>query len=120
MFKMADGLKLEEQWADILALALLVIGFIVAVLLRSAFFNYITSFVGGFLSARLYYFKRQKQPIFPFVLIIVGFLLGYLIGTIWASRFWTFVFFTVGFFGSYYLLKHKIIGIFKSEQYLYK
>jgi ABC-type spermidine/putrescine transport system permease subunit I len=113
-------LKLEEQWGELFALSLLVIGFIVAILLRSAFFNYITAFVAGFLSARLYLFKRYKQPILPFILIIVGFLLGYLIGTIWASRIVTFVFFAVGFAVSYYLHKNKIIGIFKSEPYLYK
>ncbi|MBS3116868.1 hypothetical protein J4421_04705 [Candidatus Woesearchaeota archaeon] len=114
------SLKLEEQWAELIALLLLVIGFITAILLHNPFFNYLTAFIGGFLSARLYYFKSHKQPLLPLILITVGFLLGYLIGTIWASRFVTFVFFALGFASSHYLLKRKIIGIFKSEQYLYK
>ena len=50
------SLKLEEQWAELIALLLLVIGFITAILLHNPFFNYLTAFIGGFLSARLYYF----------------------------------------------------------------
>src|SRR3989338_916990 len=99
------SLKLEEQWAELIALLLLVIGFITAILLHNPFFNYL---------------KSHKHPLMPLILIAVGFLLGYLIGTIWASRFVTFVFFALGFASSPYLLKRKIIGIFKSEQYLYK
>ncbi len=111
-------IKLDEQWAEVLAVLFLVLGFIIAILLQSALFTYLSVIVAGFLAARLYYVRRFKEPVFPFVLIIVGFLLGYLLGGFWASRFWALVFFALAFGISYYLHLKEILVIFKSENFL--
>ena|SRR3989338_3558252 len=108
----------EEQWAEALSLFFLFIGFIVAVLLQSAFLSYLSVLLAGFMAGRILYSKRHHQPILPFVLMIVGFLVGYLVGNFWASRFWTLVFFCFGYVVSYYLHEKKILVIFKSESFV--
>jgi len=108
----------DEQWVEALTLILLAVGFIMAILLRNPFLNYLLMFLTGFQAARIYFMKRRKEPIFPFILMIAGFLLGYLLGSFWSSRFWTLIFFVVGYGISYYLHVKGILTIFKSEPFL--
>ncbi len=111
-------LKLVEQWPELTALFFLAVGFIIAVLLQSPKFSYVSIILCGFLAGRIYYLKRFKEPVFPFVLIIMGFLLGYLIGTFWVNRVLSLFLFLLSFFVSYYLHLKKILVIFKSERFL--
>ena len=110
--------KWDERWAENLMLFFLVIGFILAVLISNPFLSYVLVFFAGFMAGRIYYEKKHHQPILPFILIILGFLLGYLVGSFWASRFWTLFFFCVGFMVSYTLHRKKILVIFKSENFI--
>jgi len=50
--------------------------------------------------------------------MIVGFLVGYFLGTFWASRFWVLVFFLISFGVSYYLHLKEILVIFKKEDFI--
>ena len=70
-------IKWDEQWAEAFALLFLALGFVISVVLKSPFFSYLSVFLGGCISGRVYYIKRFKEPIFPFVLMIIGFLIGY-------------------------------------------
>ena len=110
--------KGEEQWVEAFMLLFLAIGFVIAVLLRSPIFSYFSSFLGGIVCARVFYIKHQSEPILPFVLIIIGFLVGFLLGSFWASRFLILLFFLAGFLISYYLHIKKIVVIFKSKDFL--
>jgi len=107
-----------EQWAEVVALLFLVLGFFISALLHNPTFSYIIVFLCSFLAGRVFYMKRFSEPILPFVLIILGFLLGYLIGSFWVSRFWILVFFAIGFISSYYLHLKKILVIFKSKDWI--
>src|SRR3989344_1064157 len=111
------AIKWEEQWAETFALLLVVTGFILSILLRNALLSYVSVLVSGFIAGRIYYIKKYKEPILPFVLMIVGFLLGYLIGSFWTSRILTLVFFMGAFVLSYYLHVKEIVTIFKSENF---
>ena len=111
-------LKIKEQWAEILAVFFLALGFVISILLTSTLFTFLSIILAGFLAARIYYLKKFSEPIFPFVLIIVGFLVGYFLGTFWASRFWTLLFFAVSFGVSYYLHMKGIFAIFKSDDFI--
>ena len=111
-------LKWSKQWAEILALLFLVLGFIISVLLQSALISYLSIAVAGFLAGRVYYIKRYKEPILPFVLIILGFLVGYLIGSIWINRIVVLILFAITFWGSYYLHLHKMVTVFKQEPFV--
>ena len=110
--------KLDELWVEVLTILCAIVGFVTAILLESSFLSFASVFLGGFISARLYYFKRYKEPVFPFILIIAGFLVGYLIGNIWTSRIGVLIFFALGFASSYYLHMKKILVNFKSEEYI--
>ncbi|MBU0460107.1 MAG: hypothetical protein KKH52_02325 [Nanoarchaeota archaeon] len=112
------NLKVEERWMEELFLVFLVVGFILSVLLNNAVLSYLCVLFGGAVAGRIYYFKYQKEPIFPFILIIIGFLLGYLIGSIWTSRVLAFIFFGIGFGISYYLHLKKILVRFKSKSFV--
>ena len=110
--------RLVDQWPELMGLLFVVIGFFISVLLRTTGLSYLSIFCSAFLAARLYYIQRYKQPILPFVLIILGFLVGYVVGSFWVSRFWTFIFFAIGFLLSYYLHLKGIVAIFKSTDFI--
>jgi ABC-type multidrug transport system permease subunit len=75
-----------KSWGELSALAVLLVGFIVAISLDSALFVYIVIFLSGIFAGRYYFLKIGRQPLFPFFLIIIGFLFGYVLGTFAASR----------------------------------
>ncbi|HIG93892.1 TPA: hypothetical protein HA234_06875 [Candidatus Woesearchaeota archaeon] len=106
-----------RDWAELLMLVLIALGFVLSVLLQNASFSYTTILLAGFLAGRIYYLKRFTEPILPFILMIVGFLVGYLIGNFWVSRIWIVILFMLGLGFSYYLHLKKIIVIFKSENF---
>ena len=110
--------KLEEQWAEISTLILIAVGFIVAVLLQNPALSYITIFLAGFLAGRIYYIKHKRVPILPFVLMIVGFLFGYVIASFWVNRFLVLILFAIAAGVSYYLHLKQILVIFKSERFI--
>src|SRR3989344_1980863 len=112
------NLNLKESWPELLALIFALLGFLISVLISQPGLSYFSVIVCGLLAARLYYLQRYKQPILPSVLIILGFLVGYIAGSFWASRFWTMVFFFCGFALSYYMHVKGIIVSFKSKGFI--
>ena len=108
----------HEEWVEVFTLFFLFLGFVISILLQSPFLTFVSVFLSGGLAGRIYYSKRFREPILPFVLMIIGFLLGYLLGNFWTSRFWTFFFFFLGFGLSYFLHMKKIFTIFKSEYFI--
>lgn len=111
-------IKWNEYWVETFAIGFILIAFILAVLLANSIAVYITAVFSGFTAARVFYFRRFKEPIFPFIIIIIGFLIGYVMGSFSANRLITLVFFVLAYAGSYYLHQKKIIVIFKSESFL--
>ena len=110
--------KLEERWAELLTLVFIVLGFVLSLALRQAVFSYISIILAGFMAGIIFFIKHYQEPLFPFILIILGFLVGYLLGSFWANRFAIFILF-LGFFAlSYYLHLKKIFVIFKSQQFV--
>ena len=102
-------MSVEEKWAETFAALFLLTGFVISLLLVNPILLYITVFLSGFLAGRIFYIKRYTEPIFPFILMICGFLFGYMIGAIWASRIVTGLLFITGFTISYYIHFKKFI-----------
>ena len=111
-------IKWDENWAETVTLFFAVLGFILSVTLQSVLFSYISIILAGFIAGRSFYIRRFREPILPFVFIILGFLVGYLAGSFWVSRAWLLVAFTLSFGLSYYLHLKKIFIIFKSERFI--
>ena len=111
-------MKIEETWVETLTAVFILIGFVVALLLSSVGVIYLIILLSGFLAGRIFYIKRFKEPIFPFVAMIVGFLFGYVLGGFGVSRFWVAVLFLGSWGISYYLHLKKIITTFKSKNFI--
>ncbi len=111
-------MKLEENWVETLTVAFIVLGFILALTLQNAFLSYFIIGIIGFLAGRTYYIKKHREPILHVVILIIGFLLGYLIASFWSNRLLAFIIFLGAFYLSYYLHREKIITMFKSENFL--
>lgn len=112
------GISLHKDWAELLTLLFLLLGFVLAVTLQSALFAYVTALVAGFLAGRIFYIKRFAEPILPFVLIIVGFLVGFILGGFVVNRLLIFMLFLGAFALTYYLYLKKILVIFKSKRFI--
>ena len=93
-----------KNWAEFFFFVLMVVGFIIALWATSfsAVISYIIVFLSGMIGGRLLY-DRKKKLIFPYYIIIIGFLMGYLIGTFYGSRKVIFVLFILGILFSYHL-----------------
>ncbi len=111
-------MKIEETWVETLTVILILIGFVISLLLLNVVLIYLIVLLSGFLAGRIFYIKRFKEPIFPFVAMILGFLFGYILGGFGVSRFWIAVLFLGSLGSSYYLHLKKFITIFKSKSFI--
>jgi hypothetical protein len=93
-----------KNWAEVVFFAIMVIGFIISLWASSfsAAISYIVVFLSGMIGGRLLY-ERKKKLIFPYYLILIGFLIGYIIGTYYGSVKIVIILFILGILFSYHL-----------------
>ena len=87
---------------EIVFMMLLVLGVISSFLLDNLFLHAITIFLFGVISSTLQRLKKFELN-FPYVLLIVGFVLGYLIATKSGFRFFILIIFVLGLFAGVFL-----------------
>ncbi len=97
-----------SDWAEFFFFILLFIGFIIGIFSHSAVITYLVSFTSGMMAGRLFYDKKDKGRA-PFFLIIIGFLMGYVLGTFYGDKRITILLFIVGSIICYQLYAKKII-----------
>lgn len=97
-----------SDWAEFFFFVLLFVGIIFGVMSPSAVITYMVGFFSGMMAGRLVYERKRKGGA-PYLLIIIGFVMGYVIGTFHGSRPITFLLFVFGAAFSYYLFNKKII-----------
>ena len=102
MIKSKKAMSFSKDWVEIIAFILLIIGFIMASTSGSAFLTYVTIFFCGMIIGR-FWFQRKKDIKIPYFIVIVGFLLGYIIGTYYGNKWITILLFFVGSLISYYI-----------------
>jgi len=102
------GFVLVEDWPEILGFALLVVGLLLGLFSTSAVINYVIIFLCGTILGRVWYRFKHEEKV-PIFLITVGFLIGYLLGTLYGNRKVIILFYFLGIFLSYYLHEKKII-----------
>ena len=94
-------MNLADTWLEYAFLALLIIGFILAASSGSAVISYvIIGFVGFLSSSSLYH--RKKGFKFPTIVILLGFLIGYILGSFYGNRKIIIVLFALGYLLGYY------------------
>ena len=93
-----------RSWAEFFFFVLMIIGFIVALWATSfsAVISYVVVFLSGMIGGRLLYHRKKRLTI-PYYIIIIGFMIGFLIGTIYGSRKVVIVLFILGVLLSYHL-----------------
>lgn len=103
------ALDFFSDWAEFFFLVLLFIGIIFAVSSTSAVITYLVGFFSGMMAGRLIYERKEKLRA-PYLLIIIGFIMGYVIGNFrYGSRVIIVLLFVFGAALMYYLLDKKII-----------
>ena len=98
-----------KNWMEFFFLVLMVIGILVALTAPSAVISYIIIFLAGMFAGRLLYEKRNKVQ-FPYLMIVAGFVIGYLLGVYYGSRRVVIVLFVIGVVLSYKLYDKKILS----------
>lgn len=103
------GFGLYQDWAELLFFVLLFVGLILALTAGSAVLNYIIIFLCGMMGGRVMHQRKKKFGKVPAFLIILGFLLGYMIGSYYGSTFLIVVFFMLGGTVSYELHERRYL-----------
>ncbi len=106
---MTVGETLWKAWAEVFFIILLVVGFLISLSIQSTALNYTVIFCAGLMIGRTIFMKKGKQPLFPFFLIIIGFLFGYTLGSVIVNRKIVALLFIIGGVISYYLHKKGYI-----------
>jgi hypothetical protein len=110
--------SLEKHWVETFALISLLVGFLIAVVVRETSLLYAFIFLAGFLAGRVFYFTHKRTFILPLILLVLGFLVGYFVGSIWTNRFVSLSIFIIGFLLSYYLHLNQILVSFKNKNFI--
>jgi len=102
-------MNLLFNWIEYLFLALLIVGFVLALTSGSAVISYVVIFFIGVFVGRVWYYNQGGFR-FPTFIVVVGFLIGYLFGA-WITRYgngWIIlILFVLGLYGSYYAHERK-------------
>ena len=99
----------HEYWVETIAIILLMIGFVLAITINEMIYVYLVILLAGLIVGRFFFFKIGRKPLFPFVLIIVFFLLGYIMGSFSANRKVVVLLFVIGWVVSHMLHKKGYI-----------
>ena len=102
-----------EDWPEIIAFILLVIGIFVALGAGSAVIIYTLILLAGFMGGRLWFRVKHNFKI-PWSIILMGFLVGFIIGSRYGDKRMIVLFYIFGIVVSYYLHDK---GIMKSLEF---
>ena len=100
--------ELDKNWMEFFFLALMIGGILIALASPSTFISYVIIFISGMFAGRLIYERKNKMQ-FPYIVIIAGFVIGYLIGIYYGSRRIAVALFVIGAILSYKLYDKKIL-----------
>ena len=99
---------LQERWAEIAAIFLLIVGFLVALWARSAVVSYMVISLSGIICGRGFLLRKYTHRI-AYVIIILAYLVGFLIGSLYGSAKYILVLFIIGMWIGYTLHDKEII-----------
>ena len=94
------------NWAEYLALIVLVIGFIIAFSVGSQFMAYTVILLAGLFFGRIWYIRKSLSRV-PWIMVIMGFLIGFTIGVRYGDPKIIIVLFALGVMISYYVHAKK-------------
>jgi len=101
------------NWPEIIGFILLVIGFFIALGAGSAVIAYTLVFLAGAMGGRLWFMAKEKMKV-PWSIILMGFLVGFMLGSRYGDQRMIVLFYIFGIVISYFLHDREII---KSLEY---
>ncbi|MFH1181881.1 MAG: hypothetical protein V1702_02895 [Candidatus Woesearchaeota archaeon] len=105
---MKKAFEFLTNWVEVSFIILLLIGFLMSLFINNVFLSYGTVLLAGLASGKILYHKK-KDNFFPHILLMTGFILGYIIGNKEGSPVLILLLFIAGIMGSYYA--HKKFGV---------
>ena len=104
------GAAFFSQWAEYGFIIIILLGFALAISMRNPWLVYAVIFCAGMMSGRFIFERQGKQPLFPYLMILFGFLVGYLLGSFAYNKFAIVFLFVLGSVLSYYIHKEGYLG----------
>ena len=98
----------HKNWMEFWFLIVVIAGVFIAFLVQSAVISYFIIFVSGIFAGRLFY-ERKGKLLLPYIIIITGFVIGFLIGANYGNRHIIIILFVIGAVLSYKLYDKKIL-----------
>lgn len=99
---------LEKNWMEFWSVVLMALGLVLALFTSSAAINYFLVLVSGMFAGRIIY-ERQHKIVFPYYVIIAGFLIGYLIGMRYGNRVAVAILFMAGGIISFRMFQKNVV-----------
>ena len=100
--------ELYKNWMEFSTIIIMLFGMFVAVVAPSAIISYIIIFICGLFAGRLIY-HIQSRAMLPYLMTIVGFVLGFLIGVYYGNRLVAFIFFLLGAFLGFMAYRNHLL-----------
>lgn len=100
--------EFDKNWMEFFFLALMIVGILIALASPSLYISYFIALLSGMFAGRLIYERKNKMQ-FPYIIIIAGFVIGYLIGIYYGSGRIAIALFVIGAILSYKLYDKKIL-----------
>ena len=97
-----------KNYMEFFFIILIAAGLLLALLVPSAIISYALILLSGLAAGRLIY-ERKNKIMLPYLVIIAGFLIGYLIGMRYGDRTVVIESFLIGAVLGYYLFEKKIL-----------
>ena len=101
-------LDVAENWVEYAFFVLLVLGFFFSAGSGSAVMSYIMIFLCSMMGGRLLY-RLKKDSKVPWVIILIGFLIGFVMGSFYANKRIITVCYIAGIWLSYYIHDKDLI-----------
>ncbi len=101
-----------KNWMELFLLIDMIIGLVLALLISSAALSYILILISGIFAGRIIY-ERKSKIVFPYIVIITTFLIGYLIGMRYGNRLVVGLLFLIGTVLSYKLFDKVLLKDFR-------
>lgn len=98
----------SNDWPEMIAFVLLLVGFVFSLRATSAFLSYIVIVLCGGIFGRIWWKFRRSMHV-PIALIAIGFLIGYMLGAAftYANAKVVFLLFILAVAASYYIHGHQ-------------
>jgi len=89
------AMTFAKDWVEVLMIVVLALGFALAITSKSATVVSAIALLAGLFLGRVIY-ETRKGPKIPVALISAGFVIGYLVGTIYGNRLAVLLLFVIG------------------------